>query len=135
MSATAPAWKPQINRTQTPPSEGGLLQRPHVKATLRALYIVAGLAVACVAFVIVGFWAALLGCVGEETRGLCVDTAWLVPVLEWPIFVAAVAAPFAGGIMSFLKRDPLGLVVGVMTTFVMGGLMAAVSTGQTGLLS
>jgi hypothetical protein len=135
MSAAAPAWKPQINRSEPPPNEGGFLQRPAVRATLRALYLVGGFAVACGAFFVVGFWAALLGCVGEETRGLCVHTAWLVPVLEWPIFVAAVVAPLAGGIASYLKRDPVWLTVGIMAAFVMGGLMALVSTGQTGLLS
>jgi hypothetical protein len=134
MSASAPAWKPQINRSE-PPREDGFLQRPAVRATLRALYLVAGLAIACIAFVIVGFWAALLGCVGEETRGLCVDTAWLVPVLEWPIFVGAVVAPLAGGIASYVRRDGVWLIFGVLATILMGGLMAVVSTGQTGLLS
>jgi len=132
MSSTAPAWKPQINRSQ--PHEDSLAQRPAVRGTLRALNLLAGFAVAFIAFVLVGAWAAFLGCVGEETHGLCANSAWLVPVLEWPIFVISVLAPLAGGIASYVKRHPYWLCVGVLTAIVMGFLMAAVSTGQTGLL-
>lgn len=132
MFATEPAWKPQINRRA--PHEGAFSQHPTVKGALRALNLVAGFTVALAGFVVVGFYAALLGCVGEETHGLCVNSAWLVPWLEWPIVAAAVAAPLAGGIASFVKRDPVWLVLGVVTTFAMGGLMGIVSTGQTALL-
>jgi hypothetical protein len=134
MSAAAPAWKPQINRSE-PPREGGFWQRPGVKATLRALSLVAGIATAACAFVVVGFYAAVLGCAGEETRGLCVHHAGLVPVLEWPIFVLAVAAPLAGGIASFMTRRPGWLGLGIAVAGVMFGLMIAVSTGQSSYLS
>lgn len=133
MIATEPDWMPQVNRSE--PHEGAFLEHPFVKGTLRALNLVFGFAVSAVALVVVGLTAAFLGCVGEETSGLCAGSAWLVPVLEWPIFVAAVAAPFAGGIASFIRRDPVWLVAGIVTSVVMGLLMAAVSTGQTGLLS
>lgn len=133
MLATQPAWKPQITRDA--PREGAFSRRPFVKGTLRALNLVVGIAAAAAAFVVVGLWAALRGCVGVETRGLCVDAAWLVPVLEWPIFAAAVAAPLAGAVASFVRRDPFWLVAGVVTSVAMGGLIALVSTGQTSLLS
>jgi hypothetical protein len=132
MSPTAPAWKPQINRSR--PHEGPFSQRPAVKGALRALNLIGGFAVALVAFFVVGAWAALLGCVGEETRGLCVDNAWLVPVLEWPIFVIAVVAPLAGAVASFVKREPTWLFIGTLAAVLMGGAIAAVSTGQTGLM-
>jgi hypothetical protein len=132
MSPTAPAWKPQINRT--PPHEGPFMQRPAVKGTLRALSLVAGVASAAVAFVVVGFFAAFLGCVGEETTGLCVHHAGLVPWLEWLIVVTATVAPLAGAVASFVKRNPFWLIAGVTTAVLMGYAMQAVSAGQTGLL-
>lgn len=52
-----------------------------------------------------------------------------------PIFVTAVLAPLAGAIASFLRREPRWLCAGALTAAVMGAFMAAVSTGQTGLLS
>ena len=44
---------------RTPPREGALSEHPAIKATLRALNIVAGTLAALVAFVIVGLYAAL----------------------------------------------------------------------------
>lgn len=133
MIATEPAWKPQVNRSE--PGEGDFWQKPAVRGTLRALSLVAGIAVAAVAFAVIGFWGAVLGCVGEETTGLCASAPGLVPVLEWPIVIIATLAPFAGGIATFQKRGSHWLVGGVMIAILMGALMAAVSTGQTGLLS
>jgi hypothetical protein len=129
MTPGEPAWKPQVNRTL--PYEGAFSQRPAVKATLRALNIVGGTFAAFAAFVVVGLYAGLQNCEGEETHGLCVDHAGLVPILEWPIFVLSVLAPFAGGIASFVTRRPRWLGLGVAVAFVMFGLMGVVSEGQT----
>jgi hypothetical protein len=129
MTPGEPAWKPQVNRTL--PYEGAFSQRPAVKATLRALNIVGGTFAAFAAFVVVGLYAGLQNCEGEETHGLCVDHAGLVPILEWPIFVLSVLAPFAGGIASFVTRRPRWLGLGVAVAFVMLGLMGVVSEGQT----
>jgi len=71
-------------------------------------------------------------CEGEEDRGLCAGYAGLVPVLEWPIFVISVVAPFAGGIAAFVTRRPRWLAVGVGVAVLMLVLMAVVSEGQTG---
>ncbi len=135
MGATAPAWKPQINRSQADDRDPSLWRRPRVRATLRALYLVGGIAVAATAFVCVGFWAAMFGCYGVETDGLCVDAAWLVPVLEWPIFLLSVAAPLAGGIAGYVKRTAVWLCAGVATSVLMGYLIVLVSSSQTSALS
>ena len=129
MITAEPTWKPQINRTA--PYAGTLWQRPVVQATLRALNVVGGAIMSCVAFVIVGLYAALQGCDGGETHGLCVDHAGLVPVLEWPIFVIAALAPLAGGIAACVMRRPRWLAVGVAVAVAMFALMSIVSTGQT----
>jgi len=129
MTASEPSWMPQYNRT--PPYEGTFSQRPLVKATLRALNLVGGIVVSCIAFVIVGLYAALQSCEGEETHGLCVAHAGLVPILEWPIFVLSVLAPFAGGVASFATRQPRWLALGVFVAVAMFLLMMSVSTGQT----
>jgi hypothetical protein len=129
MVAPEPAWKPQINRTA--PYEGPLTHHPAVRATARALNLVGGTIVAFFAFAIVGLYAALQSCEGGETQGLCVQHAGLVPVLEWPIFVLAVLAPFAGGIAAFVKRQPRWLALGAGVAVLMLGLIALVSTGQT----
>ena len=129
MITTGPARKPQINRTA--PHERPLMQRPRVKATLRALNVVGGAIVSFVALVVVGLYAALQGCQGEETTGLCVNHAGLVPVLEWPIFVIAVIAPLAGGIAGCVTRRPRWLAAGVAAAVVVFALMSLVSTGQT----
>ena len=129
MVTTEPAWKPQINRTA--PYEGTLMQRPAVKATLRALNVVGGAILSFVAFVLVGLYAALQGCQGEETSGLCVNYGGLVPVLEWPIFVIAAIAPLAGGIAACVTRQPRWLAVGAIVAVVMAALMGLVATGQT----
>ena len=86
---------------------------------------------AFVAFVIVGLYGAAQHCAGEETKGLCAGHADLVPVLEWPIFVLSVLAPFAGGIAAFVTRRPRWLLVGVTGAVVMFALMGLVSMGQT----
>lgn len=129
MVTSEPAWKPQIDRSA--PHEGELSQRPFVTATLRVLNLVAGTIAAFLAFVIVGLYGALQTCVGEETRGLCVDHAGLVPVLEWPIVALAAIAPFAGGVAAFVLRQPRWLGVGIAVAVVMFALMSLVSTGQT----
>ena len=131
MNPTAPAWKPQIN----PSDPDDFWARPAVRATLRALYVVAGVAVAAAALVVVGFYAALFGCFGVETDGLCASASWLVPWLEWPIFLTAVIAPLAGGIVSYRERTPLWLCCGVLTSVGMAVLIALVSSGQTSALS
>jgi hypothetical protein len=87
-----------------------------------------------VAFVVVGFFAVFLGCVGGETTGLCVHHAGLVAWLEWPIVVTATVAPLAGAVASFVKRNPFWLIAGVTTAVLMGYAMQAVSAGQTGLM-
>ena len=112
-----------------------LAQRPRVRGALRALNLVAGIAFAAVALVVVGMLAALMGCTGNELDGLCVHRAWLVPVLEWPIFVVSVIAPPAGGIAAFVTRRPRWLAAGVAVAGLMFALMLAVSTGQSWLLS
>jgi hypothetical protein len=129
MVTTEPAWKPQINRTA--PHEGTLWQRPAVRATVRALNVVGGAILSFFAFVLVGLYAALQGCQGEETTGLCVNHAGLVPVLEWPIFVIAAIAPLAGGIAACVTRRPRWLAVGAAVAVVMAALMGLVATGQT----
>ena len=129
MVTTEPAWKPQINHAA--PCNRPLSQRPVVKATLRVLNIAGGAIMSFVAFVIVGLYAALQGCDGGETHGLCVNHAGLVPVLEWPIFVIAVLAPLAGGIAGCVMRRPRWLVVGVAVAVMMFALMSIVSTGQS----
>jgi len=129
MVTTEPAWKPQINRT--PRYEGALSQHPAVRATLRGLSALAGVVVSALAFLVVGLYATLMSCEGEETRGLCPDYAGLVPVLEWPIFVIAVCAPLAGGIVACVREQPRWLALGVVVAFVMLGLIALVSTGQS----
>jgi hypothetical protein len=129
MVTTERTWKPQINRTA--PHEGALSQHPAVKGTLRALNLVGGTIAAFLAFVIVGLYGALQYCEGDEVEGLCAGHAGLVPVLEWPIFVIAVVAPFAGGIAAFVTRRPRWLAVGVALAVVMFALMSIVSTGQT----
>ncbi|HUR83763.1 MAG TPA: hypothetical protein VMY78_00325 [Solirubrobacteraceae bacterium] len=134
MDATAPAWKPQIDRSE-PPRADGFWQRPRVRATLRALYVVGGVLVAAAAFVLVGFWAAMFGCYGVETDGLCVSAEWLIPVLEWPIFLLSVAAPLAGGIAGYVRRTAVWLCAGVATSVLMGYLIVLVSATQTSALS
>ena len=129
MITTGPEWKPQSKPTA--PYDRTPMQRPGVKATLRALNVVGGAIVAFVAFVVVGLYAALQGCQGEETTGLCVNHAGLVPVLEWPLFVVAVIAPLAGGIAGGLTRRPRWLAVGVAVAVGMFALLGLVSTGQT----
>lgn len=129
MVSTEPIWETQIKPT-TPP-EGTLWQRPAVRATVRALNVVGGAILSFVAFVFVGLYAALQGCQGEETSGLCVNHAGLVPVLEWPIFVIATVAPLAGGIAACVTRRPLWLAVGAIVAVVMAALMGLVATGQT----
>jgi len=129
MVTAEPAWKPQINRTT--PDQGPFMQRPAVQATLRALSVVAGAILSFIAFVLVGLYAALQGCQGEETTGLCVNYAGLVPVLEWPIFVIAAIAPLAGGIAACVTRRPRWLAVGAAVAVVMAALMGLVATGQT----
>ena len=52
-------------------------------------------------------------------------------MLEWPIFVISVLAPFAGGIAAFVTRRPRWLALGVAIAVVMFVLMSVVSTGQT----
>lgn len=129
MLTAEPACKSQINRTA--PYERPLMQRPWVKATLRALNVVGGVIVSFVTFVVVGLYAAMQGCQGEEKIGLCVNHAGLVPVLEWPIFVIAVVAPLAGGIAGCVTRQPRWLAVGAAVAVVMFALIGLVSTGQT----
>ena len=129
MITPEPAWMPQINRTA--PYERTLMQRRGVKATLRALNVVGGTIMSFVALVVVGLYAAVQGCQGEEATGLCVNHAGLVPVLEWPIFVVAVIAPLAGGIAACVTRRPRWLAVGVAVAVVMFALLGLVSTGQT----
>lgn len=129
MLTTDPTWKPQVNRTA--PHGRPLSEHPAVQATLRGLSVVAGAAASALAFVIVGAYAALQNCEGDETQGLCAGHAGLVPVLEWPIFVIAALAPLAGGIASCATRRPRWLGLGVALAFVMFGLMSIVSTGQT----
>ncbi|HEV2774263.1 MAG TPA: hypothetical protein VGV90_01605 [Solirubrobacteraceae bacterium] len=129
MITTEPAWKLHINRTA--PYERTLMKRPVVRATLRALNVAGGAIMSFVALVVVGLYAAMQGCQGEETTGLCVTHAGLVPVLEWPIFVIAVVAPLAGGIAGCVTRRPRWLAAGVAVAVVMFALMGLVSTGQT----
>lgn len=126
-----PRSKPQLHRSA--PYEGAFTQRPAVQATLRALNLVAGTVAGSIAFLIVGLYAGLQNCDGGETHGLCAGHAGLVPVLEWPIVLLAAAAPFAGGIASFVTRRPGWLGLGIAVAFVMFGLMSIVSTGQTSL--
>jgi hypothetical protein len=133
MIATEPAWKPQINRSEPP--AGSIGERPAVKSAVRALNIVGGVAVAAVAFVFVGLVAALSGCVGDESTGICVDHAGLVPVLEWAIFLTAVIAPLAGGIVAFIRREVLWLLAGTVTAGAMFYFMVELANGQTGLLN
>lgn len=133
MIAAEPAWKPQINRTE--PRAGSFGRRPAVKGAVRALNIVGGVAVAAVACVFVGLVAAFSGCVGNETSGICVDNAGLVPVLEWAIFLTAVIAPLAGGIVAFIRREALWLLAGTVTAGAMFYLMVELANGQTGLLN
>jgi hypothetical protein len=111
------------------------MERPAVKGTLRALNLVGGLAVATAAFVCVGFLAAVMGCQGEETQGLCAGSAWLVPVLEWPIVVLSVLAPLAGAIAAFVTRRPRWLGLGTAVAVLMFLAEIAVSTGQSSYLS
>lgn len=129
MVTAEPSWKTPFNRP--PPRADALWQHPAVRATLRALNLVAGAVAAFFAFVIVGLYAALETCEGGETHGLCAGHAELVPVLEWPIFVMAVLAPFAGGIAAFVTRRPRWLVLGVAVAVLMFALTSIVSTGQT----
>lgn len=129
MTASEPAWKPQLDRM--PPHEGAFAQRPAVRGALRALNVAGGVVVAVIAFVVVGLSAALKTCEGEETSGLCVDHPGLVPVLEWPILVLAVLAPLAGGIASCVTRRARWLGLGILGAAVMLALMGLVSTGQT----
>ena len=131
MITTEGTWKPQVNRTAR--NERTLMQRTFVKASLRALNVVAGALMSFVAFLVVGLYAAMQGCQGEETTGLCVNHAGLVPVLEWPIFVIAVIAPLAGGIAGCVTRRPRWLAVGAGVSVVMCALIGLVSTGQSDL--
>ena len=133
MVSSTPACKPQIDHT--PSIEGPLDQHPVVRATLRGLHVVAGIVMSAVAYLAVGLVAALQGCVGDETSGLCAGSAWLVPVLEWPIFLVAVIAPLAGGIAAFVARRPRWLALGVALAGAMFLLMLVVSAGQTSTLS
>ena len=126
---------PKLPMDRTAPHESPLAQRPGVKATLRALNLVGGLVFSALAFVVVGLAAALTGCLGGETSGLCAGHPELVPVLEWPIFLVAVLAPLAGGVAAFAQRRPRWLALGVGLAVVMFVLMLAVSHGQTGVLS
>ena len=80
MDPTAQTCKPRMDRIEPPPPEA-FWQRPAVRTTLGSLHIVSGVLVAAAAFVVIGLWAALLGCVGGETAGLCASASWLVPVL------------------------------------------------------
>jgi hypothetical protein len=129
MAISEPARTKHVNRTAG--HEGAPTEHPVVRAALRALNLVAGTIVALVALVAVGAYASLQNCEGGETQGLCVAHAGLVPVLEWPIFVVAVLAPFLGGIAAFARRQPRWLAVGTAVAIAMFGLMSIVSTGQT----
>jgi hypothetical protein len=129
MITTAPAPTPPVEHTTT--YEGAPSEHPLVRGALRALNLAAGTLVALTAFVVVGLYAALESCAGGETHGLCAGHPGLVPVLEWPIFVVAVLAPFAGGIAAFVQRRPRWLALGAGIAVVMFGLIALVSTGQT----
>ena len=133
MVTTEPTRKLQMDRVVR--DGAPLTQRPAVKATLRGLNLVGGLVFSGLAFVVVGLTAGLAACLGEETSGLCAGNAWLVPVLEWPIFVVAVLAPLAGGIAAFVRRRPRWLAVGVGLAVVMFILMLAISNGQSSVLS
>ena len=133
MYATQPTHDPQITRS-SPSAQPRRGRRELVGGTLRALNIVGGVAVAGFAFVCVGLLAAVMGCTGQETTGLCVHSGWLVPVLEWPIFVVSVLAPLAGGIAAYVTRRPRWLATGTLAAALMFALMLAVSTGQSGLL-
>jgi len=133
MTAPEPTSKPPYNRS--PAHEGPLSQHPAVRATARGLNLVGGLAASALALLVVGVLAAWRDCLGEETHGLCAGSAWLVPVLEWPILAIAVLAPLAGGVAAFATRRPRWLALGVGMAFVMLLLMLAVATGQTGRLS
>ena len=135
MAICEPARTPHVNRTAR--HEGAPTEHPVVRAALRALNRVAGTIVALVALVAVSAYASHQNCEGGETQGLCVAHAGLVPVLEWPIFVVAVLAPFLGGIAAFARRQPRWLAVGHgrhdrdFFFFFLFGLMSIVSTGQT----
>ena len=133
MVTTEPVWKSPMDRI--PPPAGPLSQRPAVKATLRALNLVGGLACSALAFVVVGLIAGLSACLGQETDGLCVGSAWLVPVLEWPIFVIAVLSPLVGGVAAFAQRRARWLALGAGLAVVMFCFALVVSAGQTGVLS
>jgi len=50
-------------------------------------------------------------------------------VLEWPILLIAVIAPFAGGIVAFVGRQPRWLAAGICVAVLMFALMSIVSTG------
>ena len=131
MVTSEPTWKPQINRS--PPYDGPLCQHPTVRATLRGLHLVGGDLFAALAFLAVGLLAGLRDCLGEETTGLCVSNAGLVPFLEWPIFAVAVARPGRRRHRGVLTRRSRWLALVVALAFAMFWLMLAVSTGQTGV--
>ena len=129
MNSPEPAWMPQINRSA--PDGGAVRERPLVEGAFRVLSVLAGLGTACVAFVVVGLYAALQNCEGGETSGLCVHHAGLVPVLELPIFVLAFAAPLVGGIATGVTKRGRWLGWGIVLAVVMFAAMSLVSTGQT----
>ena len=129
MIATEPrSTSPQIHRA-APPHRESLFAHPTVRATVRALNIVAGLALAVLAFV-----AAFTICTGDETTGLCVRHAGLVPYLEWPIVAIGALAPLAAGIVAFVRRQPAWLFAGAATAGVMFLLLLQVVGGQSSAL-
>ena len=134
MIATEPrSTSPQIHRA-APPHRESLFAHPTVRATVRALNIVAGLALAVVAFAVLAFVAAFTICTGDETTGLCVRHAGLVPYLEWPIVAIGALAPLAAGIVAFVRRQPAWLFAGAATAGVMFLLLLQVVAGQSSAL-
>jgi hypothetical protein len=133
MPVAQPNRKAQI--TIAPVDASAFFHRPAVRATVRGLSVVIGIAVSAVAFVFVGFVAAFSGCLGEETAGLCASAPFLVPILEWPIFAAAVLGPLTGGIAACRLRRMRWLALGAGVAVLMFLLMLALSTGQTGVLN
>jgi hypothetical protein len=112
-----------------------LIQRPAVRATLRALNLAGGLVLAAVAFVVLGFVAAITICTGDETTGLCVHHAGLIPYVEWTTVGTAVLAPLAAGVVAFMRRQPAWLLVGAAVAGVLFLLLLQVVAGQSSALS